>query len=390
VFSTPSGGPGSTRSSGHTRTMSNPKSSSGSSFIAPPPEISVVTNTPPDAHTNGGHGAGSQRSNAGSIRTVNSGYPGSDELIEPLGDPHQLHHPYAMAGLDKGKATSRLSSSTFIPPTLNSAHHAYPVHDVPPPTSRSFLAMEPCMLLQPTRHGHHRLRVAEEVLSPLPATAMLPTPDSSNGMWQQTDPLVSPPETEAPGGGLQRSTSWVGGFVRPGSRGGNRPGSRTGLGQGIMRSIGGTIKRGIQGIILQQRPPSAQSQQPIADKYIPPGKRNSISPKPPTGPPGPADLAANWRKGPRTTPSPQHFYGRQATIAAQNSRSTPSPVGIIPNMSALRAGSTTPQGSGPPVPPKKAEHPETTTAARPFNGLCRKLAQRRHGTDAVRRPGPGQ
>ena len=66
VFSTPRGGPGSTRSSGHTRTTSNPNSSSGSSFIARiPPEISVVTNTPPDAHTNGGYRAGPQRSNAG-------------------------------------------------------------------------------------------------------------------------------------------------------------------------------------------------------------------------------------------------------------------------------------------------------------------------------------
>ena len=26
------------------------------------------------------------------IRIVNSGYPSSDELIEPLGDPHQLPH----------------------------------------------------------------------------------------------------------------------------------------------------------------------------------------------------------------------------------------------------------------------------------------------------------
>jgi len=57
VFSTPRAGPGSTRSSGHTRTTSNPNSSSGTSFIArPPPEISVVTTTPPDVDTNGGHG----------------------------------------------------------------------------------------------------------------------------------------------------------------------------------------------------------------------------------------------------------------------------------------------------------------------------------------------
>ena len=362
AFSTPSGGPGSTRSSGHTRTMSNPKSSSGSSFIAPaPPEISVVTNTPPDARTDGGRGAGLQRSNNGSIRTMNSGYPGSDELIEPLGDPHQLHHPYAMAGLDnKGKQPIRpgLSSSTFIPPTLNSAHHAYPVHDVPPLNLSQFpdYGAAHTALADPTRPPPSPRRRGGS--SPLPATAMLPTPDSSNGMWQQTDPLVSPPEAEAPGGGLQRSTSWVGGFVRPGSRSGNRPGSRTGLGQGIMRSIGGTIKRGIQNITrppsAQQRPPSAQSQQPISERYIPPGRRNSISPKPPITLPGPADLAANWRKGPRTSPSPQHFYGRQATIAAQNSQPTPSPVGIIPNMSALRAGSTTPQGSVQPGPLQKS------------------------------------
>lgn len=355
VISTASGGQTSTRSSGHTRTMSNPKSSSGSSFIAPPPnpEISVVTNTPPDARTNGGHGSQRQRSDAGSIRTVNSGYPASDELIEPLGDPYELQHPYAMAGLDKGKRPMRpgLSTSTFVPPPLNSAHHAYSVHGVPSPNlshlpSYGSVHTAPA---DPTRPPPSPRRRGNS--SPLPETAMLPTPDSTNGMWQQTDPLVSPPEAEAPGGGLQRSNSWVGGFV---SRSGSRSGNRTGLGSGIMRSI----KRGIQGITrppsAQQRPPSAQSQQPIADKYIPPGKRNSISPKPPTAPPGMADLAANWRKGSRTTPSPQHFYGRQATMSAQNSHSTPSPVGVIPNMSALRGGSTTPQGFGPPDPPPKS------------------------------------
>ena len=349
VISTASGGQASARSSGHTRTMSNPKSSSGSSFIAPAPapEISVVTNTPPD----GGH-------DARSIRTVNSGYPASDELVEPLGDPYQ-QHPYAMAGLDKGKRPIRpgLSTSTFDPPTLNSAHYAYPIHDVPSPDLSQFpgYGAGHAAPADPTRPPPSPRRRGNS--SPLPATAMLPTPDSTNGMWQQTDPLVSPPEAQDPGGGLQRSNSWVGGFIRPGSRGGNRPGSRTGLGQGIMRSIGGTIKRGIQGITrppsAQQRPPSAQSQQPITDKYLPPAKRNSISPQPPTAPPGLADLAANWRKGSRTTPSPQHFYGRQATIAAQNGQSTPSP-GVIPNMNALRAGSTTPQGSGPPDPPKKS------------------------------------
>ena len=341
AVNTPRGGPQSHRSSGHTRSTSNP--TSGSSFVAPPPhpEISVITNTPPEARTHGGHG---QRSNAGSIRTVNSGYPGSDELIEPLGDPHELQHPYAMAGFDKGKNPIRpgLSSSTFIPPTMNSNHHTYSVHDVPSPnlSNLSGYGTVHNAPADPTRpHPSPRRRGGN---SPLPETAMLPTPDSSNGMWQQTDPLVSPPEAQAPGGGLQRSNSWVGGFVRPASRGGNRPGSRTG---GIMRSIGGSIKRGIQNITrppsAQQRPPSAQ---PTADKYIPPGRRNSISPQPPPAVQGLSDLAANWRKGSRTTPSPQHFYGRQATLAAQNSQSTPSPVGVIPNMSALRTGSTTPQG----------------------------------------------
>jgi len=359
-FSTPSGGQASTRSSAHTRTMSNPKSSSGSSFVAPPPEISVVTNTPPDARVNGVRGAGLTRSNVGSIRTIHSGSPGSEELIEPLGDPHQVH-PYAMAGLDKGKQPIRpgLSSSTFVPPNLTSAHNAYSVHDVPSPNLSEipgYGARPPFSMGQaaadltkpppsPRRRGGS---------SPLPATAMLPTPDSSTGMWQQTDPLVSPPETETPGGGLQRSSSWVGGFVRPGSRSGNKPGSRTGLGQGIMR-IGGSIKRGIQGIArppsAQQRPQNTQSQQPNTGKYIPPGRRDSVSP---TTLQGPADLAATWRMGPRTTPSPQHFYGRQAAIVAQNSVSTPSPVGVIPNMATLRTGSTTPQGFGPPVPPKKS------------------------------------
>ena len=51
VFSTPTGGPGSTR-------PSKPKLSSGLFFTAP--EISVVTNTPPDARTNGGQGTGPQ------------------------------------------------------------------------------------------------------------------------------------------------------------------------------------------------------------------------------------------------------------------------------------------------------------------------------------------
>ena len=364
VFSTHSGGPGSARSSGHTRTMSNPKSSSASSFVTPAPEISVVTNTPPDTWQNGGHSARGQRGSLHeSIRTVHSGYPGSDELIEPLPDPHQVH-PYAMAGLDKGRQPMQpmrpgLNSSTFIPPTLTPAHNAYPVHDVPSPNLShvpGYGAMPSSSMAQapadPTRPPPSPRRRGGS--SPLPATAMLPTPDSVDGLWQQTDPLVSPPDAEMPGEGLQRSTSWIGGFVRPGSRGGNRPGSRTGLGQGIMRSI----KRGIQGITrppsAQQRPPSAQSQQPGTDRYVPPGRRNSISPKPPAALPGPADLAANWRKGPRTTPSPQHIYGRQVAIAAQNSQSTLSPVGVIPNMATLRTGSTTPQGFVPPVPPKKS------------------------------------
>ena len=362
VFSTPGGGPGSARSSGHTRTTSNHKSSSGSSFVAPPPEISVVTNTPPDARPNGGHSARRQRSNAGSfhesIRTVHSGYPGSDELIEPLPDPYQ-QHPYATAGLENGKQHMRpgLNSSTFIPPTLTHTHNAYPVHDISSPNLSQVpgYGSKPSVSMvqgpDPTRPPPSPRRRGGS--SPLPATAMLPTPDSGNGMWQQTDSLVSPPDAETPGGGLQRSTSWL---VRPGSRGGNGPGSRTGFGQGIMRSIG-SIKRGIQGGIqgitrppsAQQRPPSAQSQQ-----YVPPFRRNSISPKPPTALPGPADLTANWRKGPRTTPSPQHFYGRQAVIAAQNGESTPSPVGVIPNMATLRTGSTTPQGFVPPVPPKRS------------------------------------
>ena len=344
AFSTPRE---SNRSSGHTRSTSNP--TSGSSFIAPPPapEISVVHNTPPDARNRG---------NAGSIRTVNSGYPGSDELVEPLGDPQELQHPYAMAGLDKGKHPIRpgLSSSTFDPPTLHSNYHAYSVHNMP----ASNLSHHPGYgTADPTRPPPSPRRRGGN--SPLPETTMLPTPESTNDMWQQTDPLVSPPETQAPGGGLQRSgssSSWVGGFVRPGSRSGNRPGSRTGIGQGIMRSIGGTIKRGIQNITrpssAQQGYSSSQSQQSTSDRYVPPGRRTSVSPNPPPALAGIADLTANWRKGSRTTPSPQHFYGRQATL--QNSQSTPSPVGVIPNMSTLRAGSTTPQGFGPPEPPKKS------------------------------------
>src|SRR5258706_3230871 len=64
----------------------------------------------------------------------------------------------------------------------------------------------------------------------------------------------------------------------------------------MMRSIGGTNKRGTQIIArhpsAQQRPPSAQS---IADKRIPPGKRNFISPKPSPGlqtsPPDPPETS---------------------------------------------------------------------------------------------------
>jgi hypothetical protein len=36
-------------------------------------------------------------------------------------------------------------------------------------------------------------------------------------------PLVSSPESEPPGAGLQRSVSWIGGFVRPGRRTGSGP-----------------------------------------------------------------------------------------------------------------------------------------------------------------------
>jgi len=59
-------------------------------------------------------------------------------------------------------------------------------------------------------------------------------------MWQQTEPLVSSLETQAPGSGLQRSSGRV--------RGETDPETEPDWVQGIMRSIGGTIKGGIQNI----------------------------------------------------------------------------------------------------------------------------------------------
>jgi hypothetical protein len=133
MFGAPSGGPGSAR-------KSDPKSSSGSSFIASSsaPDIDILTDTP---HTSSRHSSRHHRNNIASIHesfvTVNSGYPGSDELVEPLDDPYQqFHQPYAMAELDiKGQQPMRppLNSSPFIPPNQTSGHSAYSVHDGPTP-----------------------------------------------------------------------------------------------------------------------------------------------------------------------------------------------------------------------------------------------------------------
>jgi len=67
---------------------------------------------------------------------MNSGHPGNDELIGPHWDLHELQHPNAMAGLDKGKHPIR-PGSTFIS-TLNYFHHTYPAHDIPSPNPSQF------------------------------------------------------------------------------------------------------------------------------------------------------------------------------------------------------------------------------------------------------------
>ena len=64
--------------------------------------------------------------------------------------------------------------------------------------------MAPCTLFPDRPPPPSRRRGSN---SPLTETAVLPTPDLSNGMWQQTDPLVGLQEAQAPGRGLQRS-SW--------------------------------------------------------------------------------------------------------------------------------------------------------------------------------------
>ena len=107
-----------------------------------------------------------------------------------------------MAGLDKGKHPIRpgLSSSTFIPPTLDPAHHVS--ISTSQPLAVSWLWDRAHCSSRP-RHGHHHLRVAEKVI-PL---YLRP--------WQQTDSLVNPLEAQAPGRGLQRSSDRVGGETDP-------------------------------------------------------------------------------------------------------------------------------------------------------------------------------
>ena len=108
-----------------------------------------------------------------------------------------------MAGLDKGKHPIRpgLSSSTFIPPTLDPAHH---MSHFPPPN-----------LLQIPGYGTVHTAPADPdtattaFASPRPETAVLPSPDSDHGMWQQTDPLVSLLGGSAPGSVIQRSSGRV-------------------------------------------------------------------------------------------------------------------------------------------------------------------------------------
>jgi len=71
-----------------------------------------------------------------------------------------------MAVLDKGKhpIPPGLSSSPFIPLTLDPVHLAYPV---PPLTSQPLAVpwlWDRARCSSRPRHGHHRLRVAEEVI----------------------------------------------------------------------------------------------------------------------------------------------------------------------------------------------------------------------------------
>src|SRR5258706_3903303 len=71
-----------------------------------------------------------------------------------------------MARLDKGKLPigPGLSSSTFIPPTLDPVHHAYLVpRTTSQPLAVSWLLNRAHCSSQP-RHGHHRLRFPEEVI----------------------------------------------------------------------------------------------------------------------------------------------------------------------------------------------------------------------------------
>ena len=130
---------------------------------------------------------------------------------------------------------------------------------------------------------------------------ILPTPDLSNDMWQQTDSLVLPPGALGPGGGLQRVAAGFMSSLIPGVAVETDSG-RTGLGHGVTRSISCT--RGIQNITrhstAQPRPPSAQSQQSIAESIY--CRRR--------GPPSRPTLQTSRRIGERvsrTAPSPQHF-----------------------------------------------------------------------------------
>src|SRR5258706_1685122 len=75
-----------------------------------------------------------------------------------------------MVGLNKVRHPIRpgLSSSTLIHPNLKFVHHACSSRVSSPtyhlPTSCSSLAMGPAHCSNRPRHGHHLLRVAEEVI----------------------------------------------------------------------------------------------------------------------------------------------------------------------------------------------------------------------------------
>ena len=104
-----------------------------------------------------------------------------------------------------GSCSSRVSSPTY---------HV--------PTSCSFLALGPAHCSCRPRHATTAFASSRRYF-PLAETAVLPTPDSSHGMWQQTDPLVSPLEAQAPG---RVSSVEAAGFVGKHTLKLNRIGSR--------------------------------------------------------------------------------------------------------------------------------------------------------------------